>query len=1009
MNNFKVFVTDGSDILVPDTGATRIISDIDPGITSLISILFPVIVVLILLVGFIWYKSIAKHNFVKKTTKRILKATALTLILSSILVPKIVNEINRQDYAKAISDRLSITVEDFNLVVEATEKENFAYAPHTVKINTGTEAGYTLGVFASNKNLEIDSSASEGEGNTQGILGLEDNSAPTTLPLNTWGVALTEPQDKNSAVWQAVSDKSNSLTILKSEMLATEKNTETTVYYGVNAGNNLELGEYSTTINYVAVANVISENLKDQSGVISYEDSKSALLNPDRGLYTPILIDLNKNTNLFGNKGEVLNRVSTSVNDKISIMHLRVNLAPFSGNANGTGEDQPLTAEQVASISDILDILRKFNAKAIIRFAYDYSGRVDQEPKSLDTVLGHINALKPVFAQNEDVITALEVGILGPYGEMHSLHGIYAQDSTLRAVVNGWLDVLPESITANVRTPSHYRTIFGSLDNDSPNRYRVGIFNDGYLGSSSDLGTFNSGITRDMFIEWMKTQGNYTYYGGEVTKIGSSSSDYTPDMEPWSDGDYAAYEMPLTHTSYLNSQFNLKILNDKWKNQIYQNSDSEYNNETYYKYITDHLGYRIIVRNSKISERAKSGELAAVKFNLENVGFARIIKSNSTYLILAKDGYYYQTKLDTNISNLMSGTKNDYLFTFSVPSEIAEGEWDVYLRVANAKSNNYPIQFANPNIYEENLGANKLGSIIIEKGTKTGVEFHQLNTLNPSDETSGAITPKPSYVPVIITYLRLDNLTQLGQEQLLLARGSTIDFNNLEQLKALGFHLPSKYINPQAASGFNGWQLTKTLTLPNKPSDTEYWVNVYLEEHLDPDFVFTFVQNGVTVGTSNARIAPGTVLDVNKPEELAALGINIPDGYKVLSLASGPFTNWANVERLEIPATATEPRYWITVAVTEQQDPNPVFVFTFVDGSNNTTVGTVNVKIAPGTVLDVNKPEELAELGIIVPDGYRAYLLASGPFTNWAGVERLEIPADATDATYWITVMVNRR
>ena len=45
------------------------------------------------------------------------------------------------------------------------------------------------------------------------------------------------------------------------------------------------------------------------------------------------------------------------------------------------------------------------------------------------------------------------------------------------------------------------------------NEYRVGVFNDGYLGSYDDRGTFRN---RTKEVTWLENQAKHTLYGGEI-------------------------------------------------------------------------------------------------------------------------------------------------------------------------------------------------------------------------------------------------------------------------------------------------------------------------------------------------------------------------------------------------------------------------------------------------------------------------------------------------------------
>lgn len=584
--------------------------------------------------------------------------------------------------------------------------------------------------------------------------------------------------------------------------------------------------EWALDVDYSTDKDVIAD-LKVQKD-ISYVDSLNSFSNPDRGLYDPVYATLDMYTKKFRYLDEIERVAASAYSSDMSLIHLRVDIAELSGNANLDGIDKPFTQDQLDDLNNVFNSIRRYGRKVIVRFAYDYAGTGGKQPKSFDTVLNHIRQLKDIFEENEDMITCVEAGFLGYWGEMHNAEQ-YQSDEYYKALIEELLLNTPSTMTINVRTPHHYKIVFDSFDNNNQNKYRVGIFNDGYLGNAWDMATFDSETTRDDFINWMNVQGTHTFYGGEVTKFNTTDASYNVGDEVWSDGEYAAYEMPLTHTSYISSRFNLKILDDKWKNQTYTNESDEYNNQNYYKYIIDHLGYRFVLRNSLLSETVKQGEVSYAEIVLENVGFTNIINPQDTYLILKKDNTYYETKLDINVSDIKSNSKKYIKLAFTIPSDCETGEWDVYFKIANKFNSSYAIRFANPEIYNEDIMANKIGKINIEEGSITGVAFRQANSSSASNGVKKDVTANIVYIPAKVTYYIMSNGEQISQQQVNIIRGNNIDFTNQAQLEQLGIVIPSGYTNPRVSSVLNGWDVTYDIDIPNQKEDTLYWLNVYVD------------------------------------------------------------------------------------------------------------------------------------------------------------------------------------
>ena len=84
---------------------------------------------------------------------------------------------------------------------------------------------------------------------------------------------------------------------------------------------------------------------------------------------------------------------------------------------------------------------------------------------------------------------------------------------------------------------------------------RIGLYNDGYMGSDSDLGTYSN---RAAQTAWMEKQMEHTYYGGEF----SGNLDWAKKYDTYLP-ENAIPEMYRTHLSYINS--NIYQQNMMWK------------------------------------------------------------------------------------------------------------------------------------------------------------------------------------------------------------------------------------------------------------------------------------------------------------------------------------------------------------------------------------------------------------------------------------------------------------
>lgn len=435
----------------------------------------------------------------------------------------------------------------------------------------------------------------------------------------------------------------------------------------------------------------------NEERIIDYTETLDSFKNPERGFYTPIGYNLKRKDN------EVLDY-------GYNLIHLRVGLKDFT-KANNNEDDFELTEDALNALDATLKNIKKNGGSVIIRFAYDnFYGIANVEP-SMDMILTHIRQLKEVFYNNKDVITYVELGFFGPYGEMHS-SSISTTDNVSLAI-DTMLESLPEDITIGVRTPNYYakwalvsRTeLDKNITQENTKYYRVGLFNDGYLGSESDLGTF---ANREIELKWLNNQAKHTLYGGEVVKS-YATNDLLNTI------DYISKEGFITHTTYLNSLWNDTVINE-WKNTIYDGDDELYKGQTGYKYIDNHLGYRYVLRSSNIAKEIKQNEKLNINFSIENVGFGNLVNKKIVSIVLKNNEKCYEIKTNLDAREWNSKEISDINIDLELPNDIEVGNYDVYLRLScygNLETdNNYKtIRIANNDIWNDEIGANYLGKV----------------------------------------------------------------------------------------------------------------------------------------------------------------------------------------------------------------------------------------------------------------------------------------------------------
>lgn len=468
------------------------------------------------------------------------------------------------------------------------------------------------------------------------------------------------------------------------------------------------------------------------------------------------------------------------------LVHLRADLAEFSSRAwlkidttggrrdTTWGKSQDLTEDALNVLQTTFDNIRKNGSKVIVRFCYDpwFDGHSNTTAEH-EWVLRHIEQLAPLLTKNVDIIVALEMGMHGAFGEMHSDTAItYPR---VAEAVNKMLRLTPPELKILTRTGNYSAAVLGfenwgvdfNIDSDvfkkiaeakGDTMYRVGMFNDGYLGTQYDYGTWGAdcktSICREEGVAWLEKYSINTPYGGEAVE---TASGYQVINTP----EFLAHEGFRTHTSYLNLHWNDKVI-ARWKAAHFAGKDYEYDGSkidslTGFKYIEDHLGYRFVLRESWLPDTVGTGKTLRAKLKIQNVGFGNLTHEMKTSLVLKWEApewhcpytdplidctqpeFYGQTlyqeiPLDSVIdfrnvhSRMITVNGGDTITTFDGTndlrivatlknvSEMPNGEWKAFLRIVNSgDSVNQSIHFANdPKYFESSSVGNYIGSFVYD-------------------------------------------------------------------------------------------------------------------------------------------------------------------------------------------------------------------------------------------------------------------------------------------------------
>ncbi len=152
------------------------------------------------------------------------------------------------------------------------------------------------------------------------------------------------------------------------------------------------------------------------------------------------------------------------------------------------------------------------------------------------------------------------------------------------------------------------------------------------------------------------------------------------------------------------------------------------------EYFRDRMGYRLVLRDANASEWVGQDGTLRFEGKIQNVGFGNVVnRKNVSVLLKAANGsgvYTALTDLDarnwlvaedgnSRADNTAAWRDLNFSIEMSAFGNVPVGEYDIYLKINDPKetsANRRCIQFANYDIWNADLGANKIGSTSIRQG-----------------------------------------------------------------------------------------------------------------------------------------------------------------------------------------------------------------------------------------------------------------------------------------------------
>lgn len=429
--------------------------------------------------------------------------------------------------------------------------------------------------------------------------------------------------------------------------------------------------------------------LEAQTTSVTYTASTENFSNPERGFYH------HKETH--SSSYSALNQTSLRnyyVNEKISLILRLFYLEDFINS--------PISATYLSNMQADFDKIRNAGLKCIVRFAYSDDAAAAQRDASKEQIIAHLQQLKPLLTANADVITVVQAGFIGSWGEWYytdhfGMNPTAADYANRKQVIDALLTAIPANRMIQLRTPKLKQKTFLTATALTTTQgftgtslARVGHHNDCFLADSSDMGTYNNVSSEYPYLE---QETKFTPMGGETCAFNSDRSNCAT----------ALFEMAKFHWSYMNIDYYPEVI-------------SEFNTDSCLEDLKKKLGYRLQMNSATFPNSINSGGILPVSFRIQNVGFASPFNERKAYLILRNvaNNQEYSVQLASD-PRLWLNSNNEIIISenLALPNTIPAGSYKLFLNLPDASSSlatkpDYSIRLANTNMWEATTGYNNL-------------------------------------------------------------------------------------------------------------------------------------------------------------------------------------------------------------------------------------------------------------------------------------------------------------
>ncbi|AHY47005.1 Hypothetical Protein RradSPS_1722 [Rubrobacter radiotolerans] len=385
-----------------------------------------------------------------------------------------------------------------------------------------------------------------------------------------------------------------------------------------------------------------------------------------------------------------------------------------------------------------MQLMRESGMKLIPRFVYNWNVEdYDPSDTTVEWTLAHLDQLAPILRDNYDVISHMEAGFVGLYGEWHGSRnenegsgpgnpegrwrdpetgGTYSHrvlNDNSRRIINYLLDALPKERMIALRYVNQlkqlYAETFGQgLEERSAfsgsDQSRIGMHDDsfqynithrgGYWPPSTTFGTTVYNSERS----FQQQAARYTVMSGEPS--GDDGSGYVFRVDPIAE---------LKRMSW-------NSMNNYWYEARRDGVYDSWRERGLYDQIGSRLGYRLSLTRASVPRRIAAGNSLDLTFDIKNSGFSTFYNARKVQVVLrnASTGREFRLAVPkADPRRWWAGNTHRVTVGTRIPTSVPRGDYQLFLNLPDpaarlARRPEYSVRLANEGLWEARTGYNRL-------------------------------------------------------------------------------------------------------------------------------------------------------------------------------------------------------------------------------------------------------------------------------------------------------------